>query len=107
MADDTKWDYLLAAIGRIENRLEKLADSDTQKSAAILSIKDDLHRVEKELERKIHEQRLQLESRISPMEGIAEKVRAGKIVAAAIFGGLLAISGAMGAWSVIRDWFLK
>lgn len=107
MTDDPQWNYLIAAIGRIENRLEKLAESDSQKAAIIMGIKEDLHRVEKDLESKITAQRLAMESRISPMEGIAEKVRAGKIVAAAIFGGLLALSGALGAWSVIREWFLK
>lgn len=107
MTDDPQWGYLLNSIARIEGKLDDLAKSDAQKSAVIMSIKDDLHRVEMDLENKIKEQRLTMEARISPMEGIAEKVRAGKIVAAAVFGGLLALSGLLGAWSVIKEWFLK
>lgn len=107
MTDDPQWGYLLNAIARIETKLDDLAKSDAQKSAVILSIKEDLHRVELDLEGKIKEQRLAMEVRISPMEDIAEKVRAGKIVAAAVFGGLLALSGLLGAWGVIKEWLLK
>lgn len=107
MTDDPQWGYLIAAINRIENKLERLAESDAQKAAVILGIKEDLHRVEKELEKKIVANRMEIESRITPMENITEKVKAGRIVATAIFGVLLGLSGLIGAWSVIKEYFLK
>lgn len=105
--DDPQWSYLLTAISRIEARLQSLADSDAQKSADILSIKADLHRVERQLEEKISAYKIAYDEKIRPMTDIADKIHAGKVVMAAIFGALLAISGMMGAWSVIKEYFLK
>lgn len=106
-SDDPQWGYLLAAISRIETRLQSLADSDAQKAAAIISIKDDLHRVEKQLEEKIAANKIAFDDKMRPIADIADKVHAGKVVAMALFGGLLALSGLLGAWSVIKEYFIK
>lgn len=103
MTDDPQWSYLLQAINRMEGKLEKMADTDLQHASQLRELRSELHGVVTKMEEKIHE----FEKRMEPVEDIAERVTAGKTVGLWIFALITGLAGILGAWSVIREWFVK
>ena len=107
MSDENRWDYLLAAIGRLEDRLNKLIENDANKAALIHTLNEQVRQVEADFDLKIKDVRSYLECKIKPMEAIHQKMNAWRIVMVAVFGGMIALSALIGSWYVIRDFLIR